>query len=747
MTQTLQTSLTPQIRRKLAHLGGTIRRRLLVEGISWVICALILAALASVVVDFGLYRLTRQHMSAAQRLLVIGAGLAGVAWIAWRRLVRPQLLRLSEDDLALVVERAHPELADRLISALQFSRLEELQSRGASRLLVERLLAQANEMASPLRFTAAVRADRSLKHLLFAAAAVAVLAGAFAVKRDVMRIWLQRVALLQNAEYPRDTKLAMEGPMRIRVGRGSALEVAVVADERRVVPNEVTFRMKFPSVGAVDETVPPTAAAANRFVKKFEVVSEPFSFTVVGHDDETQRVSVEVAEPPQLREVTFSIIPPEYTHLTPPPVTAAQGMLTVPVDSTVAINATATKDLARVKLLLDGQEPRQAGSKCQIVDVADKEVTRRRGINAEFRAAAPKTGKTSLSLRFELRDTEGFVSTHSAQYTLLLQADKPPTIQAQVVGISGQVSTRAVIPVLLTAKDDYGVKQVDVEWSLASSAEKRVRMPIRVFEPDAKEPQPFYCMLDLQRVAADAPAGDKAAPKIVVGESLRIQAVALDTLPKPEGPNAGLSNMITLRIASDEELLASMVEQQRSLREQFRQVVVQQAEAKGKTDSAVERARDARGVGEAQKLAAECADQQQQINDRTAALAARFEDVLQQMSNNRVGNDADKKRLKDKIIAPLGNLAILMKELALDLAAASKKKLAQDLLHTELQRLATAQDKIKQQMDGILGEMVRVENAQQVEHGLKVIIDMSQKVKTQITAQRTQEPTSQPAPK
>ena len=58
------------------------------------------------------------------RLCLLVGTLGGTGYVAWRFFVAPLRIPLNEDDMALAIERRHPDLGDRLISAVQFSRGE-----------------------------------------------------------------------------------------------------------------------------------------------------------------------------------------------------------------------------------------------------------------------------------------------------------------------------------------------------------------------------------------------------------------------------------------------------------------------------------------------------------------------------------------------------------------------------------------------------------------------------------------------
>src|SRR5258706_576779 len=101
---------------RLDRVRQAIRRLYVMDGSS----RLVLVFAAFVAVTF-LFDWTFILPSSIRVLFLLG-GLSGLAWIAARRIVFPARVGISDDDLAIFVERHFPDLNDRLISALQLAR-------------------------------------------------------------------------------------------------------------------------------------------------------------------------------------------------------------------------------------------------------------------------------------------------------------------------------------------------------------------------------------------------------------------------------------------------------------------------------------------------------------------------------------------------------------------------------------------------------------------------------------------------
>jgi len=286
-------SLAPDVETGLRRLGRSLRLRLALRGLGWTAVVFLAVAWISLIADYGLYRLTIQHLSLSLRLVVNGLCLAGVAVVAWKRLIRPLSRSFTEADLAALVERAHPRLQDRLLSAVHFTRGAGPRT-GASPELIQKVIREANEAAAALRFSDVLQARPVWKALLNAAGLLALTAGAAWLARDLAAPWAQRNLFLQDASYPKRTRLHVAGPNPIRVLRGDPLTLTVTAHAGRVAPAHVTNHRRFPSTGTNEETVPPVPHDRRIYVRTLPMVSEAFRFHVTGNDDRTGEVRVDL---------------------------------------------------------------------------------------------------------------------------------------------------------------------------------------------------------------------------------------------------------------------------------------------------------------------------------------------------------------------------------------------------------------------------------------------------------------------
>jgi uncharacterized coiled-coil protein SlyX len=448
---------------------------------------------------------------------------------------------------------------------------------------------------------------------------------------------------------------------------------------------------------------------------------------VTGNDDRTGEVRVELVEPPDLRELELEVRSPVYTGVAPRKIRRGMGTIDVPEDSGIVLTGLATKDLAEARILLD-QQP--AGT-CRIQGTGPEA---RRRIEGQLLVRAPQPYRPCVTCAMALRDVEGFENAKAASYNFILRQDQPPTIHVEAVQMGGEITATALVPLIVTARDDYGITALQLEWSVQSAPQKTQLELLKTYLPAAPEPGALPCSFDLRQVAAREASN---APPLQVGETLRLQAVALDTRPlSAGGAHKAVSNLVTFRIVTAEELLAKGVETQRALREQIRQTLEMQTDIRERCRSAAGQAQQPTTLGLALREVAGAADTQQQIEDLLTGAVGRLEALLEQLRNNRALTGEDELRLRASVAEPLRKvIRELVGPLVRKFEAAKTLTRGGDLA-AELNGLAAIQDQVIRVLEAVVAEMIKVENAQHIEGNLRALIKLSDQVRETMKAKQ-----------
>jgi uncharacterized coiled-coil protein SlyX len=206
--------------------------------------------------------------------------------------------------------------------------------------------------------------------------------------------------------------------------------------------------------------------------------------------------------------------------------------------------------------------------------------------------------------------------------------------------------------------------------------------------------------------------------------------------------------MVTFRIVTDDEVLSALVDSQRTMREQLRQIIALQMEVRDRCRTAIDHTVKETTLGLAHHEVVKCADAEQQVKDQLAATTERLEQLLDRIRNNRIVAQADERRMQTSVIAPLKKAQIDYVAHLTEQFQAAKAIRDGEPLATRLQETIAVQDDLINLLEAIVAEMIKVENAQQVERGLRTIIKLSDKVRSIVRAPGGDEApeTGKPAP-
>ena len=450
---------------RLGRLRGAIRALFALDGLS----RLVLAAAAFVAVTFAID--WTFILPPAARLFMLAVGAVFFGCILLRRVFRPLGVRVTDDDLAVFVERHYPGLDDRLISAIQLAREpgaaagEEGNRRDSynSPELVQALVDDAAEAASRLDFGRVI-VRRHVGWLTFWAALVAaVLASGAFLSPAYASIYLNRV-LGGSRKWPQRTHLKVldfTDQKRV-IARGDDLTVAV--EYSGIEPSRVVLRYKFRTGEEGRERMSPLQG--RRFQYAFTRVSGPFEFVVTGGDDTTEPHFVETLNPPAVESVGVFYEYPPYMRKanTPPDRPEASGNVVAPFHTKVRFEALSNEDLksAAVSLGLRGKE------KTGDLKVEATAEGKPRRVTGSFEVVE---AYSEYSLHLTARNS--LPNRDPVRFTIKGIEDRLPDIAVQDPQGDEFVSELCERPLEIEVKDDYGIARIALEYrALAQQKEK-----------------------------------------------------------------------------------------------------------------------------------------------------------------------------------------------------------------------------------------------------------------------------------
>lgn len=395
-----------------------------------------------------------------------------------RRFVLPTWSGLSSDSAALLTERAYPDLSGRLVTAIQLAGAGERSRTGASDGLYHQVLRAAEQSARRIEAERVVPGQSPLRQtaIAWALVAVIVLGGVFAGRTT--SIALARVITpWRDVAWPQRTQLLIDQAQTpLRVVRGGTLTIEGRIDG--VVPATGTLQI---AAGERTDRARFAIEPDGGFRVRYRPVNRDLTVWIEAGDARSDGIAVEMVPPPEIASIELECVYPAYTHL--PPQRLPDGNLQAVFGSQVRLLVTAGKPIQSATLEWLGGE----GNDMHRVD--------------ERKTQARFTVTESRSYRVHLRDEHGFTNPEPVRYHVEMIDNLYPRIEQAAPAVDKRVTARAVVPILATVSDDFGVAGLDLCYRVGEEGQvERVSIPV---EASARQVEARYAW-SLEPMSLDA---------------------------------------------------------------------------------------------------------------------------------------------------------------------------------------------------------------------------------------------------
>jgi hypothetical protein len=380
------------------------------------------------------------------RALMLCAQLAILGFILWRMVLIPIIRQPSEEELALMVEKARPEFKSRLIAAVQLTRPGALgQNDSAS--MVEAMVEQTEAVAAPQDFTAIVSTERLQRIGMLAVSTTIILLAGFFYGRAVTFDLLKRV-FLSNTPVPRKTRVSVIEPDKI-VGRGD--NVRLEAFVQGIVPSTGKLVVRYRSRREQQYGLEQDREIKEKFGRTLENVQDSFTYQIRLNDGLSPWHSVQTVPRPTVATIVCDQDFPAYTGLQP--ARRSLGDLSLLAGSTLKIHATATKELQSAAIRLSGIEgefPMTLSS-----NALNGQVT------------IPRKGLNGFSIY--MVDTGGMESRDSAVYRVEIIPDRAPVVRLTYPERKEELATRQALMIIgMDVSDDFKISKLRLRYKADS---------------------------------------------------------------------------------------------------------------------------------------------------------------------------------------------------------------------------------------------------------------------------------------
>ncbi len=520
--------------RVLGRVIGRVRFVITLRGACLVLAATLGALLVVMAIDVSVTIISAWPRWALS-LWVLGVALSAAAWF----LIRPLAHSFTLSGIARALESRHPELHERISSAIELLGSGDRPEVRGSEALISALAREASHDVMELRPSREVTLRAARPFLLAAGCAVAIVLGlTLAWPDETSRLLARAVAPFLNlpnvAAYqlrvlPGDTVALPDDTVRIEVTVDNDDVARAVL--YRTVPRGEPIRSRMTRIADGRD-------GARRFTLTCPPAREDYRYRVRAGDALSRYYTVRVVPPPAVQRLDVLYDYPDYVGLPPRMERDSDGEIEAVEGTRVTVTAALNKFLSMARLLVDDwQQPVATGT---IKPGSEGEPT----CTFRFDLLPGLDGHW----RLEITDQHGFRNDRS-EYPIRSVPDVAPMVRVvhpENTHIRCRPSDR--LPVTYAAADDFGLASVELLLK-TDGGEVRSR-------PLSLRPEEGGRSLG----ASGQTALDFSARAFQGASKVEFQVAAKDNLPETsQGPQEGLSRMFTVMLERDAPSYASQV--------------------------------------------------------------------------------------------------------------------------------------------------------------------------------------------
>ena len=749
-TQRRRPKLPPAIERLLDRLRMRIRLYVWTEGIAATLVVLGAAFWIGLAIDWVF------EPSRGVRALALTGVVALAAAVVYRFILVRAFVRLADTSMAVLLERRFDHFRDSLVTSVELA--EAPEGIGSfSQEMLDHTGREAVDKTADIRL-GEVFSPAPLVQKATVAAMLLVSVVAFGVySKAAFGFWLERIALGEEL-WPRRTLLKVDGfaanDQGIRaekVARDSDFDLVIKADagRRDPPPRDVEIRYRLAD-GSRGRGMATRVGQANPGRDEFQIyrytfdgITAPVTFDVVGGDDRIDDLQLVVVDRPQFVEMVLDCKYPAYLERQPRRLNVT-GMMQVPEGTEITLLARTNKDLVEVRVV----DPERGSPLIHSFEREDRR---------QFEYVIPRLVQ-DRPLLLSLKDVDGIETDEPYRLSIFSLRDEVPEVGVQLYGIGTAIVPGARIPVVGKIKDDYGMERAWFEYQVDGG-------PPQSSDFDSQPTGRIELGVD-QSLDTRALDTDK---KLQAKQKLVLSVKVSDRYDLGSEPHVGSSQRFLLDVVTPEQLRSILERRELTLRQRFKTVYNRMTETRDRLsridfgvptpeiadnrggpqgehpeDTAAEpgdrvETEDSAEPGDEAEPKREFSPERvlarrrlrivgalqnvEQAAHETMGVALAFDDIREELINNRIDTEELTSRLKEGISDPLRRIG---KELlpGLQIQIEQLKTQANDARAgpAQLRQVTSEADMVLVEMKQILDRMLELESYNEVVEMLHGII-------------------------
>lgn len=453
-------------------------RRVWKRSLFWTGIAIVLIGFLAIIVGESIIDWLNPLPSYVRAVLLAGI-VAATIYLLYKYLIKPIRDSLTTRDVALNVEQNHPELEDRLVSAVQFGSRETEDP--IEKHMLHRLVNDTTERIKGIDFKATIDHSRTRK---FAAIATLVIAGCclIAVLFPIeTKTSLKRIFVPWEKTDPILTTKIEVSPGNARILTGKSLQIQAHVTGKSAEKVVLNYHPKDAVLTEDNEEILQQINMVQNPDDKREFAYEIFNidtdiqYYVSANEKTSEKFTVEVFEMPRIDEVSVSYTYPEYTNLKPV-VQQGSGDIQAVVGSTAEIRMTANKVIQSATFnfsnpdstegVAENVEGELTANTSEMLIVDGNILSKTIDVN--------ESGKYNVTLFC----IDGFNNEIPIEYTIKAMPDKVPEVVIKEPGRDVKATKLEEVKIVAEVTDDYGISKFSLKYRVGPGELKEIPFEI-----------------------------------------------------------------------------------------------------------------------------------------------------------------------------------------------------------------------------------------------------------------------------
>ena len=450
------------IARALRRLIHRVRGVILLRGVSAVAATALDALLLVMGIDAG-FTLFSETFRWVLTLSALAVTVAVAMWL----LILPMAKTITLTGIARAIEMRHPELQERLSSAVELLTSRDIPEIRGSETLIAALAAEASQDAGRVRPRTEVPLKAARPYLLAALGVLVVFGSLWALYPSITSRLLKRaVAPFMNLPNIKGDMLTVT-PGDAILAEGQRLEIGVEVASKAV--KRASLRKCLPDGSersAYMTSLPPSEQGYPRFTVTCPPAAEDFTYRVHAGDALSRDYSVTVVPPAIVKRLDAHYVYPAYTRRAPETEADIPGDIRAVAGTKITVSATTNKPVKSADVWINGRPAKDMTA--QILPGPGGTTV----CKFQIELAPRMRGRWALAIT----DQYGFKNT-SPERRIVALADKPPTVKIINPDVKRlRLKPTDRLPVQFSMSDDFGLSKA--EFVVATDARKGAKVAV-----------------------------------------------------------------------------------------------------------------------------------------------------------------------------------------------------------------------------------------------------------------------------